>query len=559
MQNVPCLGATFKWLWRRLSLGLMIAAIMMTGGLGSLFGPGVNPVLARKNVQPETIIFSHEARVTGQPFQLTLSSRGEGTIRYTTNGSLPDANSLPYTGPIAVNQPTIIRARVFDDAGLPVGKVHTKSYIIANYDQTIPVVSITADWGDLNTLHNAPHERGRAWERPINLEYFAPGGQAQFNVDAGIRIHGGRSRVHSQKKSYRIYFSKAYGGPGNLEYPLFENSPVTKFDKLVLRAGYNDSFSYVDIAGDPDTQTFSAKYIGDQVVRNLHEDMGQPIAHSKWVLLYLNGQFWGLYNLTERIDLQFLRTYSDKESEWDIIVKESGEEDGVWFNREIARDGGDGAWLENQNWVGSADFTNPGNIGVLEWRVDMENVFSYMFLQAYVQNYDWPGNNWAVYRRADSNAQGHEGQWRMMIWDAEYSFGSGSAGFKTDMNTLERIYSPHDSITRILEKPFIGNCALKHQFVQRAREYLGAENVYGKPETEVGQLSKERVKAEITEQAAIVRPFIPMETDRWAPDLPGPDLFDRNIQNALKFVDEREVVILHHLDELRYQTFTECK
>jgi hypothetical protein len=294
------------------------------------------------------------------------------------------------------------------------------------------------------------------------------------------------------------------------------------------------------------------------VVRNLHRDMGQPIAHGKWVLLYFNGEFWGLYNLTERIDLQFLRSYSDKEAEWDIIVKESGWEEGMWYNREAVRDGGDWGWLENQNWVGSADFTIPGNIGGLEWRVNFENVFSYMFLQAYVQNTDWPGANWVVYRRWDEGAVGPERQWRMMVWDTEDSFGSGEGG-RTDINTIVRVHSPHDSITRILEKPFIANCGMKHRFVNRAREYLGVENLHGKPETEVGQLSKERVKAEIVKQADIVRPFIQMETNRWAPDLPGPQIFEQNIANALNFVEVREEVVLHHLDVLRYQTFTECK
>ena len=287
--------------------------------------------------------------------------------------------------------------------------------------------------------------------------------------------------------------------------------------------------------------------------------MGQPIAHGRWVLLYLNGEFWGLYNLTERIDLQMLRGYSDKDAEWDVIVKESGWNDlGEWYSQEEVRDGGYGSWLENQNWIGGADFTVPENIGELKWRVNMENVFSYMFLEAYVQNTDWPGANWVAYRRWDPRGLAPEIQWRMMVWDTEDRFGSGNNG-KIDINTIERVYSPHDSITRILEKPFIGYCGFKHEFVDRAREYLGVENKYGKPESEIGQLSKERVKAEINEQAAIVRPFIQMEAERWAPDLPGLDIFEKNVANALTFAEEREEVILHHLDILRYQTFTECK
>ncbi len=491
--------------------------------------PPARPAAPQAGAQ--SISFSQDSGVSRSPLQLSLINHVGGTIRFTTNGALPDANSTPYGGPINIQESTVIRAQAFNDEGFPVGEAYTKSYLIVNYEQTIPVISIVADWKDLDSLHANAIERGREWERPMNMEYFAPGGWVQFNVKAGIRIHGGKSRLYSPKKSYRLYFRKSYGGPGKLEYPFFRDTQVTKFDKLVLRAGYNDSFTYLDEDNAPTSQTYTAKYIGDQVVRNLHRDMGQPIAHGSWVLLYLNGQFWGLYNLTERVDLQFFQSYSDDDADWDVVEKDVGWTPmGEWYSRERARDGDYGAWLENQEWVGNVDFSNPGNIGVLEWRVNMENVFSYLFLQAYVQNYDWPRSNWIVYRRKDTGATGPEAQWRMMVWDAEYSFGNGSKGFMTDMNTVVKVHSPHDSITRILEKPFILNCALKHRFVNRAREYLGVENLDGRPAHEVGHLSKDRVKAEITRQAAIVRPFMQMEIDRWVPHL-GIDagLFEQNI------------------------------
>jgi hypothetical protein len=541
-----------------LKLSLVILAVVIAaGGFGPGVGLDVSPAFARENAQLNTITFSPEAMVTGQPLAVTLTKQAAGTIRYTTNGSPPNANSPTYTGPIPINESTVIRAQLFGADGNPVGGSYTRSYILANYEQTIPVISLATDWGHFNAMFAFPEQRGKESERPINIEYFEPGGFPGFNVPAGIRIHGNFSRLFSPKKSFRIYFSKSYGGPGNLDYPVFEDTPVTKFDKLVLRAGFQDTFTHRGIPERADRH-LQAKYISDQVVRNLHRDMGQPIAHGRWVLLYLNGQFWGIYNLTERIDLQMLRSYSDKDAEWDVIVQESGWDEGVWYNREEVRDGGYGSWLENQNWVGSADFTVPENIGELKWRVNMENVFSYMFLQAYVQHTDWPSANWVVYRRWDERGQPPEIQWRMMVWDTEDSFGSGEDN-RVDINTVVRVYSPHDSITRILEKPFIGYCGMKHEFVTRAREYLGVENKFGKPPTEVGQLSKERVKAEIMAQAEIVRPFIPLEAERWAPDLPGLQIFDQNVQNMLHFADVREEVILHHLDELRYQTFTECK
>jgi len=452
-------------------------------------------------LQAAAVRFSLDSQISTQPLQLRLTNSGEGAIRFTTNGALPNANSTPYVGPFSIDESTVIRAQVFDAWGLPAGDVYTKSYLVVGYEQTIPVVSVVADWGDLDTLHANATQRGREWERPINIEYFEPGGALGFNVKAGIRIHGGRSRAVSPKKSYRIYFRKSYGGPGRLGYALFEDSVVTKFDKLVLRAGYNDTFSYLNEELEPTVQSTGAAYIRDQVVRNLHRDLGQPIAHGSWVLLYLNGEFWGLYNLAERIDLQFLQSYSDKNSQWDIIEKAVSTETGEWISQEVAKDGNYGGWLDNQNWVGGADFSNPANIDGLEWWVEMENVFS-----------------------------------------------------------LIKVYSPHDSISRILEKPFIHNCGLKVRFVNRAREYLGVENLEGKPADQAGQLSKEPVRAEVLRQAAIVRPFIQMEADRWAPGTGiGVELWEHNIDNVLTFVDEREDVILGYLDELRYKTFTECK
>jgi hypothetical protein len=101
---------------------------------------------------------------------------------------------------------------------------------------------------------------------------------------------------------------------------------------------------------------------------------------------------------------------------------------------------------------------------------------------------------------------------------------------------------------------------MKHRFVNRAREYLGVENPENKPADQVGQLTKERVRAEVLKQAAIVRPFIQMEADRWVPGSGlGAAVWEQNINNVLRFVEEREDVVLHHLDELRYQTFTDCK
>ena len=144
----------------KLSL-VILAAVIAAGGFGSGLGPDVSPAFARENAQLNTITFSPEARVTSQPLAVTLTKQAAGTIRYTTDGSLPNANSPTYTGPIPINESTVIRAQLFGADGNPVGGISTQSYILANYEQTIPVISLATDWGHFNAMFAFPEQRGK--------------------------------------------------------------------------------------------------------------------------------------------------------------------------------------------------------------------------------------------------------------------------------------------------------------------------------------------------------------------------------------------------------------
>lgn len=427
-----------------------------------------------------------------------------------------------------------------------------------DYPQTIPVISIETDPLHLYWLHDYPEEHDQNEPRPVSLAYFAPGGQPQFTLNAGLRIYGGRSELYGPKKSYLVSFGQEYGGPGYLDYPLFPDTPVTRFKSLVLRAGNNDTLAFLNQPGLPATQAYFTRLIGDQVVRNLHRDMGQPAAHGSWVLLYLNGEFRGLYNLTEHVDQEFFRAYSGPATEWQVIGPEARRaENGEWLDQDVALAGRPDDWLALQGWIDSADLSNPARRAELAAAVDLENLFSYLFLQAYVQNYDWPGDGWIIYRRVDPAAAAAEGQWRVLVRNTGHSFGSGAA-FTSAANTFSPLCSPSQGFTRLLSKSFSSGCDLKGDFAGQAREYLGRENLNGGPENQPGPLAKDRVRAELLRQAELVRPFIQLEIDRWLPGL-SPDTFDQNIQNALTFIDEREDVLLRQLDNFRYQTFTGCK
>ena len=524
-----------------------------------------------------TILFSKDSSLLAQAESVVLTNlTGRGEIRYTVNGDLPRADSSLYQGALPIDQSTVIRAQIFE-GGTPISGVVTKSYLFVPVSPlTIPVVSLTSDrshWGltpkpsemkkvrledfrgDGILVHAS--ERGRQWERPVNLEYFAPDGDLKFNIKAGIRIQGNFTRLFSPKKSLRLYFRKSYGGPGKLKYPLFEGSPVQSFDKLVLRANFQDTMIISNQPGSDNKHRTNAKYIADQVTRNLQLAMGDLAPRGRWVFVYINGYAWGLYNLTERLDKEFFESHMASEGDqFDLITPEGGfDKNLVWHSPyEDAKEGTYAAWGENQDWVGRVDFSRAERIEELKSRVDTDNWFNYLTLHAYVQNRDWPGANWFVYK--DNNPGAPDPRFKLITWDAEYALGSGGGGYRWDESGMRRATSPHDSITRILEKPFISNCGFKLSFVQRAGEILGIDHYVAasqRPADEINHLTPAKVWAEIEKQANIIKPYIATELAIWAPDKTYQD-WEKNVWDlARHFVDHRHEILERDLRNLRKQ------
>ena len=133
------------------------------------------------------------------------------------------------------------------------------------------------------------------------MELLNPDGSEGFQVNAGLRIRGGFSRLDSNPKhSFRLFFRSEYGD-SELEYPVHGDSGVDTFDRLDLRTAQNYSWSK-----DGDA---SNNFITESFNRENQLALGQPSTRSSWLHLYLNGQYWGLYQTQERVDNNFAADY----------------------------------------------------------------------------------------------------------------------------------------------------------------------------------------------------------------------------------------------------------
>ncbi|MDA1272863.1 MAG: lamin tail domain-containing protein [Verrucomicrobia bacterium] len=421
----------------------------------------------------EKVKFSHSRGFFDSPFDLTLSTVKPGsTIRYTTNGEPPtDTTGNLYSGPISINHTTTLRAATFKPGYMP-STAETHSYIFLDdvirqspngqpadgwpsswgantrdygmdpdvvndplYSGTIrddlksiPSFSIVMNLNDLfersRGIYANPGQDGSAWERPTSVELLFPSGEKGFQINAGIRIRGGFSRsTGNPKHALRLFFREEYG-ESKLRFPLFGDAGTDEFDNIDLRTFQNYSWSF---QGDN-----RGVFLRDQFSRDTQLAMVRPSTRGEFYHLYINGQYWGLYNTQERSEASYAETYfGGRKDDYDVIKVEAGP---YTIN---ATDGNLGAWsrlytLAKAGFETDAAYqriqgNNPDGTRNPDYEVllDVPNLIDYMLVIFYGGNLDAPISNFLQNTRPNNwygirNRNGEEG-FRFFAHDSEHT------------------------------------------------------------------------------------------------------------------------------------------
>lgn len=215
---------------------------------------------------------------------INLEMNGNGTIYYTLDGSTPTTKSKVYDGPILLNKTTVVKAMSYKSGKLE-SDVVTLSYII-NENHTLPVMSVSLQGSDFNRIQNNP------WNEDLEVSAYAElyeNGKS-FSIPCGLKLFGGSTRGLA-KKSYSLKFRKKYG-EGSLNYQVFENRDYSNFDTLVLRSGSQDQES---------------AFIRDILMTSLVDGVTNlKVQAYKPIILYINGEYYGVYNIREKVDETFI-------------------------------------------------------------------------------------------------------------------------------------------------------------------------------------------------------------------------------------------------------------
>ncbi len=354
-------------------------------------------------------------------------------IYYTLNGELPDTNSTRYDVPLFIDkkitaphfaavptapeywqppqgevfQLTILRVAAFVD-GARITPYRTLSFGVneaGNGRYSFPVISLVAEArhffdstegihvpgsiAEQGNLHTGNYyQRGREWERPVHIEYFEADGTLAVAQNIGVRMHGQFSRQLPQK-SMRLYARTEYGAK-HFNYAFFEQkNDVDQFKRLVLRAANPNNFHVP---------------FKDELCHLLVREMGLDYQAFTPVVAFMNGEYWGIFNLKERHDRYYIQSnYGIDDDEVDMLER-SGD----------VIDGEPTAWQEMMDFVRQNDLAINENYTQLQTWLDVDNFMDFVIAEMYLELWDFPENNLKYWRERSPNAR-----WQWLFNDGD--------------------------------------------------------------------------------------------------------------------------------------------
>jgi hypothetical protein len=449
---------------------------------------------------------------------LTLSSSSPAAvIRYTIDGSVPDSNSARYTTAMAITVNTVIRARAFENGKLP-SKILTSSYFI-NENITLPVVSLSTNpenfWDEDSGIYvlgkyaepDNPYFGAnfwQPWEKPVHVEFFEADGQCGFSIDAGVQITGAWSRANPQK-SLAIFARKKYGADG-ITYQLFPDKPITEFQAFVLRNSGND---------------WNYAFLRDALITTLISGRGIDVQAYRPVVVFLNGEYWGIHDLRERVNEHFLAANHDVDPD-NVEVLQN--------NSEVVH--GDAEHYQNMIlFLETNDINDSLNYVSLQQMMDVDDFLNYEITQIYCDNTDWPGNNIKYWREKSSS-----GKWRWIMYDTDFGFGIYDRNpFK---NTLEFATTangsdwPNPPWSTFLLRKLLENENFKTEFINRTADLLNAE------------LSIDSITRCVDSLKAPLLPEMTRHTDRWGLSYSN---WESNVDYLYTFTQARLAPLRQHV------------
>lgn len=463
------------------------------------------------------------------PLSLSLSGvDAPAQIRYTLDASLPTEDSPTYSSAIPIDENTVVRARIYQAGYLP-SPVQTETYLV-DVQHDLPILTLAAEPADFfdnetgiyaygdDYSPDVPHYGANFWEdweRPIHFRLREMDG-SQYDFDGGVKIFGGWSRAQDQR-SLSIFARGRYG-PSEIDYRLFPNQPIEEYQALVLRNSGND---------------WLRSNFRDAALTGLLQNSWLDVQAYRPVVTYLNGEYWGIYNMREKVNEHFLASHHGINPD-DINLLE--------FDGQVIH-GNNSSYQELIDFVTSNNMANPMNYEWVQERVDLDNMVLYQAAQIFFDNTDWPGNNVKFW-----NAPGQK--WRWILFDTDFGFGIWN-GSNYVNNTIAHALEangpgwPNPPWSTLLFRRLMDNVDFRHKFINQLADEMNS------------RFLPQRVCEHIDTLAQRIAPEISGHYLRWGGQ---PNTHSQQINVMKEFAERRpDYVKQHVLNQFSLPSFRQLR
>ncbi|MDC3029981.1 CotH kinase family protein [Flavobacteriales bacterium] len=418
-----------------------------------------------------SLSFSHAGGWHENSIDLSIVPSHSGAqIYYTINGAEPNTNDLLYTTDLTLKDvyeedniiseiPTseqwqrpqgkvfkghIIKSAAFEN-GQRISPVYTHSFFINPQlakRYTFPIISLSTDPNNLfdpergiyvkgqNTNYS---QRGRAWERVAQFEYFDREGKRQINQTVGIRTNGNISRTFPQK-SLLLYARNSYG-KSRIKYPFFEGKEMDSFKRIILRCASSNDWK----------NTMFKNELAQRIVI----DMNLEHPSTQEVIVFINGEYWGIHHLNERTDEHFISDYFDTDN---IHL--------LTHNAQI-EEGDNQDFLNLKSYMNENDMSLNEHYDYISSHIDIDNIIDYYCAQLFLANTDWPHNNVKYWKAQDG------GKWRWLFFDCDECMSYEYYNLMADLINEQNTSQDFDEWSVFIIRQLFRNNNFREQFRRR--------------------------------------------------------------------------------------------
>lgn len=447
------------------------------------------------------------------------------TIHYTTDGTEPTTASPAYSGPVNIASTTALRARCFSSTpNIPPSFIETNTYFI-NVTHTVPVVSLCGD--DLPTLFS-----GTQIEPVGSVEFFDRAGVMQTEATGDFDKHGNDSWAYDQR-GVDFISRDQYGYNHSLTHQIYAHKSRDEFQRVIFKCGASDNYPF---EGTPNTHypgEYGGAHIRDPYVQTLSQTGKLHLDERTYdaCVLYMNGQYWGLYETREKVDdNDFTDYYYDQDEQYNeslLYIQYLKTWGGTW--EKFGAPNAQTNWDALVNYITTNNMAVQANFDYVTSQYKWKSLVDYFVLNSYIVNQDMLDWNTSWWRGLDTN--GSKKKWRYTLWDMDACFnhytnytGIPNSSANADPCQIDNLPNPGGQGHTVILNELMANPTFEQYYISR---YIDLANT---------TLSCDNMLHVLDSLILMITPEMPDQISRWGGSMAQ---WQQNVNDMRTFINDR--------------------